>query len=89
VKPGLTQRDQNRAGRAELLQTPFSKSRGNRDQLGRRSVGSQVSTGERIRKAARQTVGARHAFAPNSLFERVWKEEEKPWVHRPESRSAG
>src|SRR5207249_4511776 len=35
-KPGLPQRDQNRAGRAELLQTPFSKfERSIRDQLSR------------------------------------------------------
>src|SRR5712671_5346680 len=35
-KPGLPQRDQNRAGRAELLQTAFSKFERNiRDQLGR------------------------------------------------------
>ena len=45
-KPGLPQRDQNRAGCSELLETPFSKfDRNIRDQLGR-MLGGWIRPGE-------------------------------------------
>jgi spermidine dehydrogenase len=79
--PGLPMRDQNRAGRAELLQTPYAKFERNiRDQLER----MLASTGF---DAANDVVGITvnrwahgYAYTPNSLFEPGWKEGEQPWI---------
>ena len=80
-KPGLPQRDQFRAGRAELMRTQFSTFERNvRDQLVRMlgSVGFDP---------ARDIVGITvnrwahgYAYSPNSLFDPAWSENEKPWV---------
>ncbi len=80
-KPGLPQRDQNRAGRAELLQTPFSKFERNiRDQLGRMLGGAGFDAAKDIEGITVNRWAHGYAFAPNPLFDPVWKEEEKPWV---------
>jgi spermidine dehydrogenase len=80
-KPGLPQRDQNRAGRAELLQTPFSKfERKIRDQLGRMLGGAGFDTANDIEGITVNRWAHGYAFAPNALFDPDWKEEEKPWV---------
>ena len=79
--PGLPMRDQNRAGRAELLQTPYVKFERNiRGQLER----MLASTGF---DAANDVVGITvnrwahgYAYTPNSLFEPDWKEGEQPWI---------
>src|SRR6266481_5481305 len=79
--PGLPQRDQNRAGRAELLQTPFSKFERNiRDQLGRMLGGAGFDPAKDIEGITINRWAHGYAFAPNSLFDPDWKEEEKPWV---------
>jgi spermidine dehydrogenase len=80
-KPGLPQRDQNRAGRAELMQTPFSKFERNiRDQLSRMLGGAGFDPTKDIEGITVNRWAHGYAFAPNSLFDSDWKEEEKPWV---------
>jgi spermidine dehydrogenase len=80
-KPGLPQRDQNRAGRAELLQTPFSKFERNiRDQLGRMLGGAGFDPAKDIEGIAVNRWAHGYAFTPNSLFDPDWKEGEQPWV---------
>jgi spermidine dehydrogenase len=80
-KPGLPQRDQNRAGRAELLQTAFSKFERNiRDQLGRMLGGAGFDPAKDIEGITVNRWAHGYAFAPNPLFDPGWKEEEKPWV---------
>jgi spermidine dehydrogenase len=80
-RPGLSPRDQHRAGRMELMQTPFSTFERNiRDQLAR-------MLGEAGFDAARDIEGITvnrwahgYAFTPNALFDPEWKEGEQPWV---------
>jgi spermidine dehydrogenase len=74
-------RDQNRAGRAELLQTPFSKFERNiRDQLGRMLGGAGFDPPKDIAGITVNRWAHGYAFTPNPLFDPDWKEEEKPWV---------
>jgi spermidine dehydrogenase len=80
-KPGLPVRDQNRAGRAELLQTPFSKFERNiRDQLGRMlgSAGFDPATDISGITVNRWAHG--YAYTPFGLDTPDWKEGEQPWV---------
>ena len=80
-KPGLSQRDQNRAGRAELMQTPFSRFERNiRDQLGRMLGGAGFDPAKDIEGITVNRWAHGYAFSPNPLFDLDWKEEEKPWV---------
>src|SRR5216684_4180845 len=80
-KPGLPQRDQNRAGRAELLQTPFSKFERNiRDQLSRMLGSAGFDAPKDIEGITVNRWAHGYAFTPNALFDPDWKEEEKPWV---------
>jgi spermidine dehydrogenase len=80
-KPGLPQRDQNRAGRAELLQTPFSRFERNiRDQLGRMLGGAGFDPVKDIEGITVNRWAHGYAFTPNSLFDPDWKEGEQPWV---------
>jgi spermidine dehydrogenase len=80
-KPGLPQRDQNRAGRAELMQTPFSTFERNiRDQLGRMLGGAGFDPAKDIEGITVNRWAHGYAFTPNPLFDPDWKEEEKPWV---------
>jgi spermidine dehydrogenase len=80
-KPGLPQREQNRAGRAELLQTPFSQFERNiRDQLSGMLGAAGFDPGKDIEGITVNRWAHGYAFAPNPLFDPDWKEEEKPWV---------
>jgi spermidine dehydrogenase len=80
-KPGLPPRDQNRAGRVELLQTPFSKFERNiRDQLARMLGGAGFDPARDIEGITVNRWAHGYAFTPNPLFDPDWKEEEKPWV---------
>jgi spermidine dehydrogenase len=80
-KPGLPQREQNRAGRAELLQTSFAKFERNiRDQLGRMLGAAGFDPAKDIEGITVNRWAHGYAFAPNPLFDPDWKEEEKPWV---------
>ena len=80
-KPGLPQRDQNRAGRAELMQSPFSKFERNiRDQLARMLGGAGFDPATDIQGITVNRWAHGYAFTPNPLFDPDWKEAEKPWV---------
>jgi spermidine dehydrogenase len=80
-KPGLTMREQHRAGRAELLRTPFSTFERNiRDQLGRMFVSTGFDPARDIEAITVNRWAHGYAFGPNSLFDPDWAEEQKPWV---------
>ena len=80
-KAGLPQRDQNRAGRYELLQTPFSQFEEKvRDQLARMLGAAGFDPARDIEGITVNRWAHGYAFTPNSLFDPDWKEEEKPWV---------
>jgi spermidine dehydrogenase len=78
-KPGLTQREQHRAGRAELLRTPFATFERNiRDQLGRMLPGFDPARSIEGITVNRWAHG--YAYGYNSLFDPDWREDETPWV---------
>jgi len=80
-KPGLPQRDQNRAGRAELMQTPFSKFERNiRDQLARMLGSAGFDPAKDVEGITVNRWAHGYAFTPNALFDPDWKEGEQPWV---------
>jgi len=80
-KPGLPQREQNRAGRAELMQTPLSKFERNiRDQLARMLGSAGFEPAKDIEGIIVNRWAHGYAFTPNRLFDPDWNEEEKPWV---------
>ncbi len=83
-KPGLPTRDQHRAGRAELLQTPFSKFERNiRDQLERMLGGGGFDSARDIQAITvnRWAHGYAYEARPyNALFDPEWKEGEQPWL---------
>lgn len=80
-KPGFPQRDQNRIGRAELLQTPFSRFERNiRDQLARMLGGAGFDPANDVEGITVNRWAHGYAFTPNALFDPDWEEEEKPWV---------
>jgi spermidine dehydrogenase len=80
-KPGLDQREQNRAGRRELLETPFATFEENiRDQLNRMLGPVGFDAGRDIEGITVNRWAHGYAFTPNPLFDPNWKEKEKPWV---------
>lgn len=80
-KPGLPMRDQNRAGRAELLRTSFATFERNiRDQLGRMLAETGFDPARDIEAITVNRWAHGYAFGYNSLFDPDWTEEEKPWV---------
>jgi spermidine dehydrogenase len=80
-KPGLEQREQNRAGRRELLDTPFATFEKNiRDQLNRMLGSAGFDATRDIQGITVNRWAHGYAFTPNPLFDPDWKEEEKPWV---------
>jgi spermidine dehydrogenase len=80
-KPGLPMREQFRAGRMELMDTPFSKFERNvRDQLGRMLGGAGFDPARDIEGITVNRWAHGYAYTPNSLFDPDWKEEEKPWM---------
>jgi spermidine dehydrogenase len=79
--PGLPMRDQNRAGRAELLRTPYSKFESEiRDQLARMLSGTGFDPANDIVGITVNRWAHGYAYTPNSLFEPEWKEGEQPWI---------
>ena len=79
--PGLPVRDQNRAGRAELLQTPFSKFEFNiRDQLARMLGGPGFDPAEDITGITVNRWAHGYAYTPFGLDTPDWREGEQPWV---------
>jgi spermidine dehydrogenase len=79
--PGLPQRDQNRAGRAELMQTPFSTFERNiRDQLARMLGPAGFDPARDIEGITVNRWAHGYAFSPNPLFDPQWRKGEEPWV---------
>ena len=80
-KPGLPQRDQFRAGRAELMRTPFSIFERNiRDQLARMLGPAGFEPARDVEGITVNRWAHGYAFSPNSLFDPGWPEDKKPWV---------
>ncbi len=80
-KPGLPMRDQFRAGRMELMGTPFSQFERNiRDQLGRMLGGAGFDPARDVEGITVNRWAHGYAYAANPLFDPPWKEEEKPWI---------
>lgn len=80
-KPGLPMRDQNRAGRAELLQTPFAQFERNiRDQLERMLGAAGFDPANDISAITVNRWAHGYAYTPNALFDPEWREGQQPWV---------
>jgi spermidine dehydrogenase len=80
-KPGLPQRDQFRAGRAELMRTPFSTFERNvRDQLARMLGPAGFDPAGDVEGITVNRWAHGYAYSPNSLFDPGWPEGEQPWV---------
>jgi spermidine dehydrogenase len=80
-KPGLPRRDQNRAGRAELLATPpETYEREARQQLGRMFAELGFDAERDIAAVTVNRWAHGYAFIPNRLFDPEWEEAERPWV---------
>ena len=80
-RPGLPQRDQHRAGRAELMRTSFSTFERNiRDQLGRMLGGGGFDPARDVEAITVNRWAHGYAYEYNSLFDPEWAEDEKPWV---------
>jgi spermidine dehydrogenase len=80
-KPGLSQREQNRAGRMELMATSFADfERHIREQLGRMLGPAGFDPARDIEGITVNRWAHGYAFHDNPLFDPDWSEEEKPWV---------
>jgi len=80
-KPGLPVRDQNRAGRTELLETPYSKFERNiREQLGRMLGGAGFDPARDIEGIIVNRWAHGYAFTPFGLDLPEWKAGQEPWV---------
>jgi len=80
-KPGLPVRDQNRAGRAELLQTPYTKFERNiREQLARMLGGAGFDPARDIEGIIVNRWAHGYAFTPFGLDLPQWKPGLEPWV---------
>ena len=80
-QPGLPERDQHRAGRAELIRTPFSTFERNiRDDLARMLGAAGFDPARDIAAITVNRWAHGYAYAPNSLFDPNWREGEQPWV---------
>jgi spermidine dehydrogenase len=79
--PGLPMRDQFRAGRVELMGTPLEIFERNiRDQLARMLGGTGFDPARDIEAVTVNRWAHGYSYAPNSLFDPEWKENEQPWV---------
>jgi spermidine dehydrogenase len=80
-QPGIPQLDQHRAGRYELMQTPFSTFERNiRDQLARMLGSSGFDPARDIQGITVNRWAHGYAHEYNSLFDPDWAEGEQPWV---------
>jgi spermidine dehydrogenase len=80
-KPGLTAREQNRAGRGQLMGTPFAMfERKIREQLGAMLGTSGFDPARDIHGITINRWAHGYSFSPNPLFDPEWKEGEEPWV---------
>jgi len=77
----LPVRDQNRAGRTELLQTPYSKFERNiREQLARMLGGAGFDPARDIEGIIVNRWAHGYAFTPFGLDLPQWKTGQEPWV---------
>lgn len=80
-QPGLPVRDQNRAGRAELMQTPYAKFERNiREQLSRMLGGAGFDPARDISGITVNRWAHGYAYTPFGLDTPHWKEGQQPWV---------
>jgi len=80
-EPGSPSRDQHRAGRVELMATPFATFERNiREQLATMLGAAGFDPARDIKGITVNRWAHGYAFSPNPLFDPDWKEEEKPWV---------
>jgi spermidine dehydrogenase len=80
-KPGLPVRDQNRAGRSELIQTSYAKFERNiREQLGAMLGGAGFDPARDIAGITVNRWAHGYAFTPFGLEVPDWKEGQQPWV---------
>lgn len=80
-KPGLPMRDQHRAGRAELMRTPFSMFERNvRDQLGRMLGSGGFDPARDIEGITVNRWAHGYAYGYNPLFDPDWGQDDAPWV---------
>src|SRR5215469_18308711 len=80
-KPGLPVRDQFRAGRAELLQTPYVKFERNiRDQLGRMLGEGGFDPARDVEGITVNRWAHGYAFTPFGLDLPEWQAGQEPWV---------
>jgi len=80
-QPGLPARDQYRAGRMELMDTPFATFERNiRQQLGAMLGPAGFDPARDIQGITVNRWAHGYSFMPNSLFDPQWKEGEQPWV---------
>jgi spermidine dehydrogenase len=80
--PGQPVRDQYRAGRYELMMTPFEKFERNiREQLARMLDGTGFDPARDIQAITVNRWAHGYAYTPNELYDPPWKSDaEKPWV---------
>jgi spermidine dehydrogenase len=79
--PGLPPRDQSRAGRMELMETPFSTFERNiRDQLARMLGPSGFDPARDIEGITVNRWAHGYSYSPNPLFDPHWREGEEPWI---------
>jgi spermidine dehydrogenase len=80
-KPGLPMREQYRAGRRELLDTPFATFERNiRDQLQKMLGAAGFDSARDMEGITVNRWAHGYAYTPNSLFDPDWPEAQKPWV---------
>ena len=80
-QPGLSQRDQYRAGRYELMQTPFEKFERNiRDQLQRMLATGGFDAARDIEGITVNRWAHGYAYGYDSLSDPDWAEGQQPWV---------
>jgi spermidine dehydrogenase len=80
-QPGIPQRDQFRAGRYELMATPFATFERNiRDQLARMLSSSGFDPARDIEGITVNRWAHGYSYEGNSLFDPDWTEGQQPWV---------
>jgi len=80
-QPGIPQRDQFRAGRQELMVTPFSTLEQNvRDQLARMLGSAGFDPARDIQGITVNRWAHGYSYEGNSLFDPEWAEGEQPWI---------
>ena len=80
-QPGIPQRDQFRAGRQELMVTPFATFEQNiRDQLARMLGSAGFDPARDIQGITVNRWAHGYSYEGNSLFDPEWAEGEQPWI---------